>query len=247
MSLLSVFQIDFYVVIFANFRFLKLNSSFGILSFVLCILIIGAYIFVITLQTIKLRQIYRLKDKHASDKVEELQPAKEANPERANSYKGYLEKHPELESWAFLVEDYDVSLKAPWFYFPTLISIKELVTVCTMVMFVKQGMVQMAVLILLSASTVVVLAAKRQFKSKLANVLNLITEIAFLLIFIGFLVLALTRESMGRYPRAQYIGRPLIALVFVIVAKCVLEYIIFLVELIRKIISYCKKRNLSKV
>mgnify|MGYP000007512896 CR=1 FL=1 len=89
----------------------------------------------------------------------------------------------------------------------------------------------MSVLTILSAFTVYILAAKRPFNKKFTNIVNLISEVAFLLIFIGFLVLLISRNKISRYPREQYIGRPLIAIVFLIAAKCVVEYIVFLVEI----------------
>ena len=60
-SILSIFQIDFYVVIFVNLRFLKLNSGFGIVSFSICVGVLIFYFFVLIMQSVKFHQIISLR------------------------------------------------------------------------------------------------------------------------------------------------------------------------------------------
>lgn len=137
-----------------------------------------------------------------------------------------------------MLDDYNQSLERPWIYYPIFMSIKELVTVLIIVNFVLHGVAQMMPLIVFSIFTIFVIAVKRPYNNKMTNILSLISEIAFLLIFIGFLVLTLTKNTISGSSRARYIGWPLIAMVFVIVAKCVVEYVFFLIQFVKKVISY---------
>ena len=76
-TVLSMFQVEFLLSAFANFRFLKANSTFGVISLALSVLIIALILFVIGISAWKMHLIKTVKQESYELKLKTYDKTKE--------------------------------------------------------------------------------------------------------------------------------------------------------------------------
>lgn len=99
----------------------------------------------------------------------------------------------------------------------------------------------------LSLISCLVIIFKKPYKMKLENVLNLIVDSAYFLIFIAFLSLHLTSMTPENEKKRSNIGYLMIALVLVIIGRILVDLVVGLVKSFHYIKKYCCKKTNNKV
>jgi len=85
--------------------------------------------------------------------------------------------------------------------------------------------------------------SKRPYRSKLANVLNILTEGAYFFLYVGYFLLHQNSISPENETRRKSIGYAMTALVLLVILRCIIELFVTVIETITSIKQYCKKRN----
>lgn len=120
---------------FANFRFLKANSAFGLISMVCSILVVCLALAVIGLSTWKTRLIATLKQEMygLEKKPSDLEkPTKNLH----KSFQRSIRHRPELANWEFLGENMSPNLMGFWMYFFVFLMLKEMLTIFFIITFI---------------------------------------------------------------------------------------------------------------
>lgn len=147
-TILELFSIEFLISGFANFRFLKTNSFFGIISFVTAELVIVGMLIVLAVCANKIRLMKKLQKE-----LRELIPgtknvsagSKEGKEEAAKllqkALKNRVEQSRSLRNWYFLIEDLNPELQGFWIYFPIFNMAKEILVVLFVILFIGKTLV----------------------------------------------------------------------------------------------------------
>lgn len=85
------------------------------------------------------------------------------------------------------------------------------------------------------------IAFKKPFDGKLDHVLNLVTDCAYLLMYITFLSLHLTEDVPENEKKRSNLGYFMIALILLIILRCFVDLVVSLVDLVKYIIKFCRK------
>lgn len=88
-----------------------------------------------------------------------------------------------------------------------------------------------------------VLCFKRPYKDKLTNILNTIVESAYVLIYVAFLVLHFSSISPENEIWRHNWGTFMIVLIAIIIGRCVVDLVVGIIETVRYIRNYCRKRK----
>jgi len=91
----------------------------------------------------------------------------------------------------------------------------------------------------LSLISCLIMIIKRPYKGKMENILNLIVESAYFLMFVAFLSLHLISKSPDSEKHRQNLGYFMIALIIVVIFKVLVDFVLGLVEYYRLIKKYC--------
>ena len=112
-----------------------------------------------------------------------------------------------------------------------------MITWCRFVLFVRSIMLfigtpamQLIPSMLLSLGSCVAIVWKRPYDSKLSNVLNLAVEAAYLLIYISFFILYMTAAVLENGTHRSKIGYFMIALIILVIVRCLVELVVGLWE-----------------
>ena len=130
-------------------------------------------------------------------------------------------------------------------YFFTFSACKEFLTIFFIVTFIGTPVMQLIPSMLMTFVSCLIIALKRPYFRRLDNILNLVVEGAYLLIYIAFLILhfwAIVPEN--EQSRAK-VGSFMIAMIVVIICRCLVDLAVGIVTSVIHIRNYCKK--LSRV
>jgi len=237
-TVFDIFRADFLLSAFANFRFLKANSAFGFISLVCSIVVVCMTLFTIGISAWKMRQIKILKDESYNLKLKIYETKKETISVRKDLLE-MIRKLPWLRNWEFLIEDMHPKLMGISMYFFVYTALKEFITIFCIMTFIGTPTMQLIPCMLMSLLSCLVMIFKRPYRRKLENILNLIVETAYFLMFIAFLSLHSTQNENKR----QNIGYFMIGLIIVIICRILVDLVVGLVKTYRYIKKYCCKRN----
>ena len=120
---------------------------------------------------------------------------------------------------------------------------KEFVTVLSIMLFIGTPVVQLIPSMILSLGSCLAIIWKRPYLRKLSNVLNFTIEFAYFLIYAAFLALHLTTSVRENERRKTNIGYFMIALIVLIIARCLVDLVVGLWESYKYIRRYCNKKN----
>lgn len=154
-----------------------------------------------------------------------------------------IRKLPWLTNWEFLIQDMRPKLMGFWMFFFVYSALKEFFTIFFIITFIGNPTVQVVPCMLMCLASCLVIAFKRPYKRKLDNILNLVVEGAYFLIYIAFLSLHYTSvvpENLG--VRSNW-GYFMIALIVVIIARILVDLVVGLVHSVRYIKKYCGKKQ----
>ena len=99
-------QYEFLMSAFENFAFLKVKSTFGVVSLVLAIILILSIVFRVLISWWKICQIVSLKKNLPS-----------SSSDKKKLLKQKIIATPHLRTWYFLVSDYSKDISNFWMYF----------------------------------------------------------------------------------------------------------------------------------
>jgi len=139
-TVFDMFRIEILMSAFANFRFLKANSTFGLISLVCSILVVGMTLFIIGISAWKMRQIKALK--HEIFNTEQKTQTHDIRGKIFSigvigvELEQKIKNIPQLTNWKFLIEDMHPELMGIWMYFFTYTAVKELITVFCVMTFI---------------------------------------------------------------------------------------------------------------
>lgn len=84
---------------------------------------------------------------------------------------------------------------------------------------------------------------KRPSNGRLDHILSLVTESANLLIYLSFLSLHLMADDPESATSRSNLGYFMIALILVIILRCLVELVVSLIKMVRYIRKYCGKSS----
>jgi hypothetical protein len=241
-TVFDIFRVEFLLSAFANFRFLKANSTFGFISLVCSIVVVGMTLFIIGISAWKMRQIKTLKDESYNLKLKIYETKKETISVRKDLLE-MIRKLPWLRNWEFLIEDMHPKLMGIGMYFFVYTALKEFITIFCIMTFIGTPTMQLIPCMLMSLLSCLVMIFKRPYRRKLENILNLIVESAYFLIFIAFLSLHFILITTENENKRQNLGYFMIGLIIVIICRILVDLVVGLVKTYHYIKKYCSKRN----
>ena len=109
--------------------------------------------------------------------------------------------------------------------------------------FVGHPYVQLIPCIALSLVIIMSLLWVRPYHRKLNTVLDLAVEMCLLAIFSLFLSVKLSSDEQENEERRKLIGRTIIGLLIVMIARCVIDLILGLIEMAKAIKKHCSKQK----
>lgn len=104
-------QTDLLVGAFANLRFLRLNSIFGLVNLGVALLVTLLVLAMLAVSFYKLGDIKRLKS------AEKNQKNQNKNPPSSQSTTESWKTDPKIKHWLFLEDDYDIKDESIWMHF----------------------------------------------------------------------------------------------------------------------------------
>ena len=99
----DMFRVEILMSAFANFRFLKANSTFGVISLVCSILFVGMTLFIIVISAWKMSQIKTIKQESVNIKLKKLRCNKDKDFSVQKDMEMMIRKLPWLTNWEFLI------------------------------------------------------------------------------------------------------------------------------------------------
>lgn len=84
---------------------------------------------------------------------------------------------------------------------------------------------------------------RRPYKRVLDNVLNLVIESAYFLIFVLYLSLHFTSAIPENFEKRQNLGLVMIGLIIVIISRCLVDLVMGLIRAFQYVKKYCGKKN----
>lgn len=130
-----------------------------------------------------------------------------------------------------------------WMFFFVYSTLKEFLTIFFIITFIGTPTVQIIPCMLMSLVSCLVMAFKRPYKRKLDNILNLIVESAYFLIYIAFLSLHYTSIVPENLRKRLNLGYFMIVLIIIIIGRCLVDLVVGLIQSIRYIKKYCSKKT----
>lgn len=110
-------------------------------------------------------------------------------------------------------------------YFFVLLMLKEFLTIFFIIVFIKNPIIQIVPSMLMSLASCLAIAFKKPHKTGLDNILHLITEGAYLLIYILFLSLLSISAVPENFDRRHTLGYLMIALIILVVCRCLVDLV----------------------
>ena len=171
----QIFQIELLMSGFANLRFLKTNSWFGIISVSLSLISIGLIIALVVLSWLKVRLVIQLRKEievarsqdgsvQGNDNEEILDKKAEPAKKFKKELKSRIEASPSLKNWLFLIEDYSYNLAGYWMYIIVFFQTKEILVVLFVMIFIGYPYLQLVPCIVLSLVQISLILWKKPFK-----------------------------------------------------------------------------------
>lgn len=136
------------------------------------------------------------------------------------------------------------SLTGFWLYIVVFIQMKDILVVFSVMYFIGKPYVQLIPCISLSLIYITLVVWKRPFSHTLDNILNGVTEVCFLAIYVLLLWLKLTGVEKSNEDRKNSIGKVIIGLMAVIVLRCIFDLALGLVRIGRLLKNhFCSNRS----
>lgn len=164
----------------------------------------------------------------------------------SNKMKELVQMEERLRGWEFLVDDMQPKLIGLGVYYPGFLLLKEFLTIFFILTFIGEPVAQIVPCVLLTFISLLIILLSRPYKRKINNVLNFSVESAYFFIFLGFLMLASLKNEPGNLGSRNTVGTAMIILICVIIARCMVDMIIGIIDTIRYIRKYCKKSEEPK-
>ena len=224
------FSIDLQVGAYGNLPFLKVNSTFGILSLVLSALVILFYIIITVVSARKLSVILEFRRNKLKDR----------------EFREKRETFETLRDWLFLMDELKPKISGIAAYFFQLKMAREIIAIFLILVFIQHPYVQIIPLIAMSLGMIILMSARNPFRHMFAFIINLILEFLYLVLFVVLLLLFIYKEKVEKDENeAKILGIILlIDLVLIVVAAIIL----FVFNIVRAVISiFCPHKLADEI